>query len=77
MSFVYHFKGPRVLDALNTLRGVNVQFVDVPYHGWASVPEALEGMTSVTSLMLDGNHIKGGWERLRPLHQLWELDLYN
>ena len=73
----FEFYGPRVLDALNTLRGVNVQRVDAARCGLAAVPEALEGMESVASLELSGNPIERGWERLRSLRQLRELDLRN
>ena len=41
--------------------------VDVAFCGLVAVPEALAGVGSVTSLMLDGNHIKRGWEQLRTL----------
>ena len=71
----FAFGGPHVLDALNTLCGVNVQRIDVARRGLAAVSEALEGMESVASLKLSGNTIRSGWERLRSLHQLRELEL--
>ena len=69
-----------VMEALNTLNalcGVNVQRVNVSFRGLAGVPEALAGMESMTSLKLSWNPIKSGWEHLRPLHQLRQLDLSN
>ena len=64
-----------MLEALNTLCGVNVHSVDITHCGLVAVPEALVGMESMTSLKLSGSPIKSGWERLCPLHQLQELGL--
>ena len=66
-----------VLDSvIDTLRGVNVQRVNVATSGLAALPARLACMESVTHLDLSWNPIKTGWEQLSSLKCLRELILF-